>query len=979
MLFESSSRFGASTAVEVQSSQRCKTIVFIDAGVEDWQSLQAGVLPNVEAHVLEPDADAIAKITAVLQNRNDVEAVHLFAHGAPGCIYLSNSELSLNTLSHYENSIQQWFSACPTMPTLSLYSCNVAAGDAGEEFTHKLHQLTGAQIYATPQVVGNPCQGGTWILAKQSHLDLPSHAPVFTLQEQSIRKFSGSLAAPTDILLGERPSTFWNGFTETTRNSQKNEPSNLFFALKDDGSTVTWGWPYFDILSEPSLWGFDLAGFRDITFTTYGVALIDSEGNAFAINDVYGGFNTRSYFEGNFRKLYSTYNSFAALDSNGSIVLWDDFGAFQRLDDLVGGTSQVFANAGAFAILKEDGSVVTWEPSKYDFFGGDSKEVDFSGGVRTIVPSNIGFAAIKKDGSVVTWGNDSPPNEELDFSGGVHKIFSNGSAFAALKNDGSVVTWGDEGQGGDSSQVDFSGGVREIFSTLGAFAAVKNDDSVVTWGSSFLGGSAPFSIPEIPSPKVRTLVSSAQSFVAITIYGELYAWGNPLALGSIPLQVLNANNLLDIQTTYGAFAALTEDGAVFTWGSAAHGGDSSDVDLSSGVRKIYSNGNAFAALKDDGSVVTWGNPSIVEASSHVSEQLASGIVSIPSSLDHSFVNITHFNENLAPDSFIGRFRTTDPDSRDTFTYSFASGEGDDDNAAFSITSDRLHINRSPDYETQNEYRIRVRTTDKSGGFYEEAITLTVNDITRETSSFFLDKSTGQLSAFGITSSLGFFSAELPRTVADANWSLRAIGDLNGDAQADLVLQHSLSGQVTAFYMNAGNSQLVAEGAVGRQISGPNWEVAGTGDFNGDGKTDLLLRNNIADQTIAWYMNDQGKILSETLVGRRFEDSRWKIETTADFTGDGQADWLLRHYVSGQNLLMEMDGTEIVSERLIGRVVEDLDWQIVGTKDLNGDGEMDIIWQNSIASQTLAWQMQDGQIAQERLIAGISARNTELVF
>lgn len=46
-----------------------------------------------------------------------------------------------------------------------------------------------------------------------------------------------------------------------------------------------------------------------------------------------------------------------------------------------------------------------------------------------------------------------------------------------------------------------------------------------------------------------------------------------------------------IQATSRAFAALTEDGSVVTWGSAAHGGDSESVQ---------------GRLKD-GSVVTWGD------------------------------------------------------------------------------------------------------------------------------------------------------------------------------------------------------------------------------------------------------------------------------------------------------------------------------------------------------------------------------------
>ncbi|HHY0413302.1 TPA: hypothetical protein ACVU39_004681, partial [Vibrio parahaemolyticus] len=57
-----------------------------------------------------------------------------------------------------------------------------------------------------------------------------------------------------------------------------------------------------------------------------------------------------------------------------------------------------------------------------------------------------------------------------------------------------------------------------------------------------------------------------------------------------------------------AFAALRNDGSVVTWGNDATGGDSSLVDLSTGVEEIYSvRAQSFAALKTDGSVVAWGN------------------------------------------------------------------------------------------------------------------------------------------------------------------------------------------------------------------------------------------------------------------------------------------------------------------------------------------------------------------------------------
>ena len=68
--------------------------------------------------------------------------------------------------------------------------------------------------------------------------------------------------------------------------------------------------------------------------------------------------------------------------------------------------------------------------------------------------------------------------------------------------------------------------------------------------------------------------------------------------------------------------------AVITWGIQSNGGDSSAVDISSGVSAISSTESAFAALKTDGSVVTWGNSDNGGDSSSVSGDLSSGVTEL---------------------------------------------------------------------------------------------------------------------------------------------------------------------------------------------------------------------------------------------------------------------------------------------------------------------------------------------------------------
>ncbi len=98
------------------------------------------------------------------------------------------------------------------------------------------------------------------------------------------------------------------------------------------------------------------------------------------------------------------------------------------------------------------------------------------------------------------------------------------------------------------------------------------------------------------------------------------------------------------------------------------------------------------------------------------------------------LSATTVNENVAPNTVIGTFSTTDPDTGNSFTYSLIAGTGDTDNTAFSIVGNQLQINNSPDFETKNSYSIRVKTTDQGGLSFEKTLTITVNDVNENPSN-----------------------------------------------------------------------------------------------------------------------------------------------------------------------------------------------------------------------------------------------------
>ena len=50
----------------VRNQRLTATVVFLDAGVSDYQSLQAGVIPEVATVILTPNQDGIEQISAFL-------------------------------------------------------------------------------------------------------------------------------------------------------------------------------------------------------------------------------------------------------------------------------------------------------------------------------------------------------------------------------------------------------------------------------------------------------------------------------------------------------------------------------------------------------------------------------------------------------------------------------------------------------------------------------------------------------------------------------------------------------------------------------------------------------------------------------------------------------------------------------------------------------------------------------------------------
>ncbi|CAE7390804.1 HERC2, partial [Symbiodinium sp. KB8] len=117
--------------------------------------------------------------------------------------------------------------------------------------------------------------------------------------------------------------------------------------------------------------------------------------------------------------------------------------------------------------------------------------------------------------------------------------------------------------------------------------------------------------------------ASGGAFAAVLGDGSVVTWGAPDFGGHSSAVQDQLKAVQQISACRGgAFAAILVNGSVVTWGCCAYGGDSSAVQTQlKNVQQIQACRFAFAAILDDGSVVTWGKAEFGGDSSAVQAQL----------------------------------------------------------------------------------------------------------------------------------------------------------------------------------------------------------------------------------------------------------------------------------------------------------------------------------------------------------------------
>ena len=191
-------------------------------------------------------------------------------------------------------------------------------------------------------------------------------------------------------------------------------------------------------------------------------------------------------------------------------------------------------------------------------------------------------------------------------------------------------------------------------------------------------------------------------------------------------------------------------------------------------------------------------------------------------------------------------------------------------------------------------------------------------------------------------------------------------DFSASGVSCILFRNASNGDMGYYQLDASGAFAGWRGIVGSPTA---YTVVGTGDFNGDGVTDVLMRNNtIGGDTGFYQMNSDGSLQGWHTIGSSSTD--YSVVGAGDFNGDGITDVLFRNNALGGDTgfyQVSSDGSGALQGwRSVGS--SNTDYSVVGAADFNGDSVTDILFRNN---DDRRYRLLPAQ--QRRLVPGLAWR------
>ncbi len=195
------------------------------------------------------------------------------------------------------------------------------------------------------------------------------------------------------------------------------------------------------------------------------------------------------------------------------------------------------------------------------------------------------------------------------------------------------------------------------------------------------------------------------------------------------------------------------------------------------------------------------------------------------------------------------------------------------------------------------------------------------------------------------------SAAIPGTNKAAGYSTVGFPDLNGDGKADKVVENDASGYTVAFLMDGLTLQQAIPIAGTNKAAG--YTTMGFPDINGDGNADKVVEQTSSGYTVAFFL-DGGTLLDSTpIVGT---SAGYTTVGFPDLNGDGFDDKVIQRDSDGNSVAFLLQGDMLLGSGGIPGTPIGAGYTLGGFPDLNGDEKADKVVTRAVDGATYGYVM-----------------------
>jgi uncharacterized membrane protein len=193
-----------------------------------------------------------------------------------------------------------------------------------------------------------------------------------------------------------------------------------------------------------------------------------------------------------------------------------------------------------------------------------------------------------------------------------------------------------------------------------------------------------------------------------------------------------------------------------------------------------------------------------------------------------------------------------------------------------------------------------------------------------------------------------------QVAASTGWQAKGVGDFNSDGNADVLWYHPATGRVNTWLLD-GTSVIANPDFSWTVLGSTGWQLKGTGDFNSDGHTDLLWHHPGSGRVNTWLLDGTSVVANPDFSWTVLGSTGWQLKGTGDFNGDGHTDLLWHHPGSGRVNTWLLDGTSVIANPdFAWNVPGASGWVLEGTGDFNQDGHTDLLWRQRSSGRVNTW-------------------------